>query len=246
MKKKIVICLILMIAIITIFFITRKKIENGSEEENSSLPISYDDENKENDETQKKEEQEKVEKIIEDQGFKADENIYEIEKEYDGREVAVVKSNIKYKVALAGSIKRQKPEFSEINSILENAPKHTGIWLEESSREKFLEAIKNITKATYEINEDGYLVQKENWMMNEFDKKILEMIKGDKLNVIDISSITYVVDDVTGEIQEYPFEEMDPYTEYEYFENNDKVLFVVNEGLMGKVKIEDCLKKIFE
>ena len=173
----------------------------GSEEPSSSLPVNYIEEDKENDETN----QEKITQIVEDQGFQADENIYEIAKEYDGREVVVVKSNIKYKVALAGMIKGQKPEQSEINEILQKAPTHTGIWVPEKSREKFLELLKNITNATYTINEDGFLIQKESWIMNDCDKSILEMLQDKKLHIFDISSTTYVVDDATGEIQEYPF-----------------------------------------
>ena len=239
MKKKIIICLILIILISMIFFITRKNIEKGSEEKTSSLPINYVEENQETN-------QEQLTKIVENQGFQADENIYEIAQEYDGREVVVVKSNIKYKVALAGMIKKQKPELNEINEILEKAPKHTGIWIAENSREKFLEILKKITKLTYSINEDGFLEQKENWMMNDCDRSISSMLNDEKLHIFDISSTTYVVDDVTGEVQEYPFEEMDPYTDYEYFEDNDKEMFIISEGLVGKINQEDCLKKIFE
>ena len=239
MEKKIMICLILIILISTIFFITRKNIEKGSEKKISSLPINYVEENQETN-------QEKLTKIVEDQGFQADESIYEIAQEYDGREVVVVKSNIKYKVALAGMIKKQKPEFNEINEILEKAPKHTGIWIAENSREKFLEILKKITKLTYSINEDGFLEQKESWMMNDCDKSISSMLNDEKLHIFDISSTTYVVDDVTGEIQEYPFEEMDPYTDYEYFQDNDKEMFIISESLEGKINQEDCLKKIFE
>lgn len=242
MKKKIVICLILAVIISMIFFITRKKIENGSEEEKSSLPISY----TEKEDNNKEENQEQITEIIENQGLKADSDIYELAYEYDGREVVVVKPNIKYEVALAGSIKRQKPEFSEINNILENAPKHTGIWVPESSREKFLDIIKDISKATYSINEDGFLTQKETWMMNSYDQSISKMLNDEKLHVFDISSLTYLVDEVTGEIQEYPFEEMDPYTEYEYFADNDKEIFIISEGKEGKVNSKDCLAKIFE
>lgn len=242
MRKKIIICLILIIAILIIFFITRKNVESGSEEQIPSLPIDYSEKNNENDEKNKEE----VIKILEDQGLQANENIYELAQEYDGREVVVVKSSIKYKVALAGSIKRQKPEFSEINNILENAPKHTGIWVPESSREKFLDIIKDITKAIYSINEDGFLTQKETWMMNSYDQSISKMLNDEKLHIFDISSLTYLVDEVTGEIQEYPFEEMDPYTEYEYFSDDDKEIFIISEGKEGKVNSKDCLVKIFE
>ena len=243
MKKKVIICILLIILISMIFFITRKDIENGSEEKESLLPVNYVEENQE---TNKESNQEKITQIVKDQGLQANENIYEIAQEYDGREVVVVKTNIKYKVALAGMIKKQKPEFNEINEIMEKAPKHTGIWIAENSREKFLEVLKKITKLTYAINEDGFLEQKESWIMNDCDKSILALLNDKKLHVFDISSTTYIVDDVTGEIQEYPFEEMDPYTDYEYFEDNDKEMYILSEGIEGKVKTDECLKKIFE
>lgn len=241
MKKKIIICVLIMMIISIIFYIVRKSIVMESGAKIVLLPVDYTKENEINEV-----EEEKIVNIVEDQGFQADENIYEIAKEYDGREVVVVKSNIKYKVALAGMIKKQKPEFNEINEILEKAPKHTGIWIAENSREKFLEILKKITKLTYSINEDGFLEQKESWMMNDCDKSISSMLNDEKLHIFDISSTTYVVDDVTGEIQEYPFEEMDPYTDYEYFQDNDKEMFIISEGLDGKINSEDCLKKIFE
>ena len=240
MKKKTFICVSILILISVVFFITRKLVKMGSEEEVSSLPIDYINENNEEIDNQ-----EEINKIAENQGLQADENIYEIGKEYDGREVIVVKSNIKYKVALAGMIEAQKPEFSSLNETLEKAPKHTGIWIPEQSREKFLSILKKITNATYTINEDGFLIQKENWILNEYDKSISKMLTDEKLHIFDISSITYVVDEVTGEIQEYPFEEMDPYTEYEYFEAEDKDMFIISENLEGKVNQETVLKNIF-
>lgn len=241
MKKKILICISILILISAVFFITRKAVKMGSEEDISSLPVDYINENSEEINNQ-----EEITNIIEKQGLKADENIYEIAKEYDGREAIVVKSNIKYKVALVGMIEDQKPEISNINEILEKAPKHTGIWVPEKSREKFLKILKKITNATYSINEDGFLVQKENWILNEYDKSISKMLADENLHIFDISSITYIVDEVTGEIQEYPFEEMDPNTEYEYFESDNKDMFIISENKSGKVNQEEVLKDILK
>ena len=82
--------------------------------------------------------------------------------------------------------------------------------------------------------------------MNEYDKSISKMLTDEKLHIFDISSITYVVDEVTGEIQEYPFEEMDPNTEYEYFESDNKEMFIMSENKSGKVNQEDILKNILQ
>ena len=244
MKKKISIGLIILVLISIIIVITIKLTKTKSNEEKISKPIDYVEENKESQDN--KEEQEKISQMINNQGFKSDENIYEIDKEYDGREVVVVKAGIQYKVALAGLLKRSIPEFNEINEILSKAPTHTGIWIEETSREKFLNILKNITNAKYEIDENGYLIQTENWRMNKYDKKIQKILSEEKLVVFDISSKTYLVDDVTGKIGEYPFEEIDPYSGYEHFESDNKGMFIISENISGKINQEDVLGLIFE
>ena len=245
MKKKVIISSIVLIVIVifilVIFFITKKSQQDGSGENISSLPISYEEENEEN----SKQDQEQISQITENQGLQADENIYEIATEYDGREVVRVKPNIQYKVALAGMIKKEIPDFSELDDLLTQAPTHSGIWIEETSRESFLNILNNIADSEYEINEEGFLIKKENGKMNDYDKKIQEMLSDETLHIFDINSTTYIVDEVTGEIQEYPFEEMDPYTEYEYFSTDDKEMFIISANSYGKVNQEEILKGIF-
>ena len=245
MKKKVIISSIVLIVIVifilVIFFITKKSQQDGSGENISSLPISYEEENEEN----SKQDQEQISQITENQGLQADENIYEIATEYDGREVVRVKPNIQYKVALAGMIKKEIPDFSELDDLLTQAPTHTGIWIEETSRESFLNILNNIADSEYEINEEGFLIKKENGKMNDYDKKIQEMLSDETLHIFDINSTTYIVDEVTGEIQEYPFEEMDPYTEYEYFSSDNKEMFIISANSYGKVNQEEILKGIF-
>lgn len=245
MKKKVIISSIVLIVIVifilVIFFIIKKSQQDGSGENISSLPISYEEENEEN----SKQDQEQISQITENQGLQADENIYEIATEYDGREVVRVKPNIQYKVALAGMIKKEIPDFSELDDLLTQAPTHTGIWIEETSRESFLNILNNIADSEYEINEEGFLIKKENGKMNDYDKKIQEMLSDETLHIFDINSTTYIVDEVTGEIQEYPFEDMDPYTEYEYFSTDDKEMFIISANSYGKVNQEEILKGIF-
>ena len=245
MKKKVIISSIVLIVIVifilVIFFITKKSQQDGSGENISSLPISYEEENEEN----SKQDQEQISQITENQGLQADENIYEIATEYDGREVVRVKPNIQYKVALAGMIKKEIPDFSELDDLLTQAPTHTGIWIEETSRESFLNILNNIADSEYEINEDGFLIKKENGKMNDYDKKIKEMLSDETLHIFDINSTTYIVDEVTGEIQEYPFEEMVPYTEYDFFSSDNKEMFIISAHSYGKVNQEEILKGIF-
>ena len=238
MKKKILISIVILILFVVIFFIIYQ-LKKGSEEI-SSLPIDY-NQNEENEE-----QKEQISQIKENQGLTADENIYEIKKEYDGRETVTIKDSIQYKVALAGIIKKETPKFSEIDELLNRAPKSTGIWISENSKEQFLTFLNKITKANYVINDEGFLVQEEVAFMNKYDKKIKKMLSNKVLYVFDVSSITYLVDEVTGEIGEYPFEEMDPYTSWEFFEDENKQMYIISENKIGKINKEDALKEILE
>ena len=203
MKKKVIIIssiIVLILVILIVAFFTYKRFKNKPEYVNQNNieqeNVSFD----EKEENTSSEDQDKIGDIIENQGFDADENIYELGTEYDGREVVVVKSSIQYKVALAGMIKGEKPEFSEIDSLLNQAPTHTGIWIEKNSRSKFLEIVNKVTDGKYEIDDDGFLVQIQT-SENIYDKQISEMILDKSLYVFDISSTTYLVDEVTGDIR---------------------------------------------
>ena len=242
MKKKIIIiCLIVLIIIATIFFIIYNRKKVGSEDI-SSLPIDYN----EVEENVVEEDEQKINEITDNLGFTGKDDMYEVVTEYDGRETLTIKDSIQYKVALSGVIKKQKPEFSEINEILNNAPKHTGIWLEENSKDKILSLLKNIAKAKYSIDNEGYLIQKETFNMNEYDEKIKQMITSNNLYIIDISSKYYILDEVTGEVVENPFEDMDPYTPYEMLASENKEIYFISENEQGKVNQEEALKEILE
>ena len=187
-----------------------------------------------------------MKKYFGEQGFEAEDQIYEVAQEYDGREVLIVKPSIQFRVAHAGILQNDKPAYSNIDKILENAPTHTGIWIEENSREKILNLLKNITKSTYKINKEGYLIQEEKGFVNNYDKKINNMLSSNNLYVFSINSICYIVDEVIGVIQEYPFEEMDPYQGFQNFESDNKEIFMISENNMGKVNQEEVIKEILD
>lgn len=147
---------------------------------------------------------------------------------------------------MSGILKNDRPEFLELDEILKKGPSHTGIWIEESSRDKFLELLKNIAKGAYKINEDGFLIQEEKPFMNNYDKKIKQMISDNILNVFAVSSVCYIVDEVTGEIVEYPFEEMDPHQGFQDFQSDNKKIFLISENNLGKVNQEEVIKEILE
>ena len=173
-----------------------------------------------------------VEEIKNEIGATGNTDIYEVEQEYDGRNILAIKPSIKYKVAFAGMIKNAKPSMSELDNIMEEKlPHKTGIWVEEKSRDKILEIFNDgDVNSKYLIDDDGYLKIDRKNNQNDNDKKIEKIIKGKKQYILDISSVCYIVDDITGEILDYNFENMDKYQTYEYFEDKDKYIVFVTEN----------------
>lgn len=173
-----------------------------------------------------------VEEIKNEIGATGNTDIYEVEQEYDGRNILAVKPSIKYKVAFSGMIKNAKPSMSELDNIMEEKlPHKTGIWVEEKSRDKILEIFNDgDVNSKYLIDDDGYLKIDRKNNQNDNDKKIEKIIKGKKQYILDISSVCYIVDDITGEILDYNFENMDKYQTYEYFEDKDKYIVFITEN----------------
>ena len=191
-----------------------------------------------------------VEKIKNEIGATGNTDIYEVEQEYDGRNILAVKPNIKYKVAFAGMIKKAKPSIKELDNIVEEKlPHKTGIWVEEKSRDEILEIFNNgDVNSKYLIDDGGYLKIDEKNNQNENDKKIEKIIKSKKKYILDISSVCYIVDDITGEILDYNFENMDKYQTYEYFEDKDKYIVFVTENsanVLTNLEIFESIIKLF-
>lgn len=189
--------------------------------------------------------EQKIENIKDDLGYNnVNSEMYEIKSEYDGREVIVIKPDIQYKVAIAGAIKNEKPEFSELDKLIEQVPNKSGIWITKKSREKLLNILKQLTNSNYVIDEDGYLVQEQYDNSNEIDVKIKQIIDKKKLFVIDINSITYIVDEVTGNIEEYPFVEIDSKTPYELFEAKNALLYILNSNENKKLNDQYIIQEV--
>lgn len=190
-----------------------------------------------------------IEELKEQTSITGNNEIYEIQEEYDGRKVLTVKADIKYKVAFAGMIKKTMPELEELDTILEqNLPKYSGIWIEASSRDRILNLFNNSenTNSQYYIGEDGYLKISEKNSQTASDKKIENAINCDKQYILDVSSVCYIVDDVTGEILDYNFENMDRYQTYEYFEYEDKSIIFVNQNTHGQLTDLEIFNSIVE
>ena len=240
MKKRYIVFIVIIISIIiSIVFIFSKFTKNNRNQNKQELSNQSIEEKKEEIYTEQK-----IEDIKNDLGYNnTDKEIYEVKKEYDGREVLAIKPNIQYRVALAGAIKNEKPNFSEIDQILGQAPNKSGIWITNKSRDKFLNMIKDVTTAKYTIDNNGFLVQ-ENDNNNEIDKNIKKAINGNKIYSIDINKVTYLVDEVTGQIEEYPFEEIDPEVPYELFEAENAVLYVITENTYKKINNKYIIEEV--
>ena len=268
-RKKVIICITICILIINVIVICTVRKENNPKENdnnNSSENIKQEeksDDNKENTENTENVEKEiqittstqeesqisseKKTEIIEETGKQGDSDLYEIQEGEDNIKIATIKSSVKYKVAFAGMIKNKVPKKEELDDLLEkNHPKYAGIWIKSESQSEFLKYISSVTKSKYEINENGYLKIKNKKNQNEYDKKIEEIINGIKLYIIDISSTCYIVDEITGEILDYNFEDMDEYQTYQYFEDGDKKIIFITENQNNQLTVKEIIESVIE
>lgn len=187
-----------------------------------------------------------VEDLKTQTGVTANNEIFEIEEEYDGRKVLTVKPSLKYKVAFTGMVKDKIPQMNEIDKITEeNLPQYTGIWIENNSRNKILQLFngKN-TNSKYYIDEQGYLKISQKNNQNENDKKIESAINSDKQYILDISSVCYIIDNVTGEVLDYNFEKMDKYQTYEYFKDNNRTIIFISENSNNQLTEKEILESV--
>ena len=184
-----------------------------------------------------------IESIKNEINSTADSNIYYVTKETDGRKILQIKPEIQFQVDLAGIIKNSKPEEKEIESLNKKAPNETGIWISKQSREKFLSLLSENNIDSFSIEENGYLkINKE--PENDIAKKIKNMTESDKLYIINITGIAYERDYISGEIVEYPFEDMDPNQVIELYENENEKILEVTTNKNQELKEKEILEEI--
>ena len=234
MKKKqiIIISVIAIIAILIIINIIEiKKIE--PREQNEENLIAND--------------KNLINEIKEEINATGDTNIYEVKKEYDGRKIIQIKPNIQFETALAGIFKNAMFEEDEIETLLENKPKYNGIWISNNSREKFLELLEKNNIDNYIIDEKGYLkLEKTNSNQQEENTIIENAIKSDNLYIIDITGTSYIRDEITGNITQYPFEKMDPYQILNTYDNENATILEITTNEKNKVSNKDILQEILQ
>lgn len=160
-------------------------------------------------------------------------NLYEIDTENDGRKVITVKTDISYKVAFCGMIKKEKPNFEELDSIFKNNyPSLSGVWVYSVDRERVLNYLNNseYLQSEYIIDENGYLKIKEINNQKEYDKEIEKIINSNNQYIISISSICYMIDPVAGQIIDNPYNDLEKYQTYEYYKDDNKLIIFITEN----------------
>lgn len=234
-----IIIIVLILLMFSIFLIYKNKSEeneNKNEIKENQIITELENEIKEN---------QIITELKNEIGVTGNEEIYEVINTDTNTPILNVKENIKFKVALAGMFKNTKPEFEELDKIInENNFYKTGIYIAENSREKFLKLVQKFTQNTYKIDEEGYLECESVENENLNDKKLKEIINLDKLFIISFSDICYTVDDVTGDIIDYPFELMDPYQICKIYKSENKSIVFVTTNSRKKLSDEDIFNEL--
>lgn len=238
----IIIILIITIAVVVIVLKSNKTTEEKLQEENWENPFTELNKNE-----IQYQENASVDELKKETGLTADSSLYEVNTEYDGRKVLNIKASIQYKIAFSGLIKQQKPELKDADDILQkNHPDKNGIWIEKNSRELILEIIKGNTKSEYEIDSQGYLKIKSKKEQNDNDKKIERWISSDKKIILAKSNIYYQVDEVTGEVTEYPFEQLDPYQTYDQIKSDNNIIIVITSNNKKYLNNNEILQDVLQ
>ena len=246
-KKYIIIGLVVIVVILIvalIVFFSRKNNENVNNAETENVV----NENAE-DNTSIVDQDTSNQNVVEIENMKNEINatgntdIYYVDEEYDGRKILQVKPDVQFDVDLAGIIKNTMPEENEISELVGKAPTDNGIWISEQSRESFSDLLKNNNINDFTIYDDGYL-QINNSENNDMANKLVNMINSNNLYIINITGIAYERDYISGEITEYPFEDMDPTQAVEPYQKDNKIILEVTTNKMKELTESEILDAI--
>ena len=233
LKTKIIsIIVISMMIIIFIGTIVYKKREKKQDNKNTNVLESVSDETT-------------IEQLKKDTGIMAENDLYEVKVEYDGKKVLNIKPEIQYKIAFAGIIKRDKFTVEEVENIFEDYyPKNSGIWIDNNSKEKFIKMLEKETNNKYKITKEGFLEIESESTPNDIDSAIKEMIESNKKYIVTISGIYYEADIVTGEILDNFYEDMDPYQATKSVSNNEDVIIFISSNSKKMLSEEEILQEL--
>lgn len=241
-KKKIIRILSIIIAIVMVIIITiiiNKK--NGKEDTFKKENAKFKEQSIMYDQNASLEDLKKEYKVT------GDDDLYEIQTEYDGRKVLQVKEDINYKVAFTGMIKGMQPKFDEIENIYnDNYLKKDGIWVEKNSQKQILNFLNKSLQSQYNIDSDGYLYVEEKKEQNENDQKIEKLLNSHKKILLSISDEYYMVDNVTGNIVLNPWKDFDEYQIYDYVANKDDIILFLTNNIDSKYSTQEIYDSIFK
>lgn len=182
-----------------------------------------------------------VDKLKEQMRLSASSSMYEITEEYDGRKTLNIKTAILYKTAFAGIVKQEMPKIEEIDKIFqEKYPNENGIWVSERARDKILDVLEKNAQSKYEIDKNGYLKIMDKSKQNEQDKNLETVISGNRKIVVDINDYDYEVDNVSGEIVEYPFYQLGDLADV-ISDNNDKII-VISKSKINEIDSKEIIE----
>ena len=239
-RKKVIICITICILIINVIVICTVRKENNPKENdnnNSSENIKQEeksDDNKEN--TENTENTENVEKEIqittstqeESQisSEKKTEIIEETGKQGDSDLYEIQEGEDNIKIATIKSSVKYKVAFAGM--IKNKVPKKEEL-------DDLLE--KNHPKYA------GIWIKSES--QSEFLKYISSVTKS-KYEINENGSTCYIVDEITGEILDYNFEDMDEYQTYQYFEDGDKKIIFITENQNNQLTVKEIIESVIE
>ena len=188
---------------------------------------------------------EEVNDLKEDIGVSGDTDLYQIQTEYDGNKTLDIKPEIQYKVAFAGIIEQKVPKLENVDTIFnKNYPKNYGVWIDSTSREKFLTMLKENTNNEYEITEEGFLKIKKENNSTDIDNSLKEMIQSNKRYIITIPGIYYEIDRVTGEILDNFYEDMDPMQATKSVDNKDDIIIYLTTNTEKRLTTKEILYEL--
>ena len=175
----------------------------------------------------------------------AQNDIYQVEKESSGRTFLQVKPQVQFEVDLAGILKNAKPEEDELEELLQQAPTEDGVWIAKQARNDFLQLLKENQIENFTIDSNGYL-QKNGASMTNLANGLEQMMQNHHLYILNMTGMAYQRDYLTGEIMEYPFEEMDPEQIVEPYQNDRMVTLEITSNQKGKVTPKEILETIVQ
>lgn len=188
---------------------------------------------------------EEIEEIKNKINAQGNSNIYQVEQEKDGRKILQIKPDIQFNVDLAGIMKQDKPEENEIEELVKKAPEDNGVWISPNSREEFFKMLNQNNPDNHFVLDNGYLKHNGN-TENEVEEKLVKMIDSNKIYYINIAGKAYERDYISGEITEYPFEDMDPTQIIEPYINKNKTILEVTTTKSEKLTRQEILEAIVQ